>query len=585
MRTFSHRFSERKVVQWAIGYLAVSWIALQVLQVLWEVFEWPLVPLRVFVGVVVIGFPVTVGLAWMRRSTSDPDTGPDPTDTPPGRYPVRLLVSLAIVTGLLVGVGWTIKRSLDRHWARAEAVLEMGRLTAAGDFATALEIGERALAIIPDLPALDSLVSEVSETPSIRTEPAGAEVFVREYEDIDGPWTRVGNTPLTEVRLPRGPKRWRIVHEGFETIERLGGAGLSQDLPLHTEGSIPGGMVYIPGGTAGGFITGIGPLIPLEYGEYFIDRYEVTNEEFREFVEAGGYEQQEFWTHDFVDEGRRLTWAEAMERFEDATGAPGPSTWELGRPRPGEESLPVTGVSWYEAAAYAEFRGKSLPTLRHWVRAAGTGQGGSIIPLSNLDGDGPAEPGTFQGMSPSGALDMAGNVREWVLNSAGNQRHAVGGAWSDPPYFFSGPNVQPPFSRLPVNGFRLAEYTQEGDFEGQAEIDMPLLTRDYYAEQPVSDEVSSSRRPWTMSSEPWNGFRSKASAGAGSTPTSTFRLMRSPLSRPSYRFPGPEPHAFSPTPTPPTPRESNTSWQAEGRCSGPSSGPHTPGPMRTKPRI
>jgi dienelactone hydrolase len=92
-------------------------------------------------------------------------------------------------------------------------------------------------------------------------------------------------------------------------------------------------------------------------------------------------------------------------------------------------------------------------------------------------------------MSPTGAFDMAGNVREWVLNSSGEERHAVGGAWSDQAYFFSGPNIQPPLDRLPVNGFRLAQYTHEGDFEGEGEVDMPLLVRDYDEEQPVSDEV------------------------------------------------------------------------------------------------
>ncbi|MCH2461202.1 MAG: SUMF1/EgtB/PvdO family nonheme iron enzyme, partial [Gemmatimonadetes bacterium] len=147
------------------------------------------------------------------------------------------------------------------------------------------------------------------------------------------------------------------------------------------------------------------------------------------------------------------------------------------------------GVSWYEAAAYAEFRGKSLPTLRHWVQAAGTPQGGSIIPLSNLAGEALTVPGTFPGMSSFGSYDMAGNVREWLLNSAGDQRHAVGGAWSDPTYFFSGPSVQSPLDRLPTNGFRLAQYTQVGDFEGEAESDMPLLTRAYSVDQPVSEEV------------------------------------------------------------------------------------------------
>lgn len=489
MRTFSLRFSEQKVAHWAIGYLAFAWGTVQVLQLLWEVFEWPLAPLRIVIGVIAVGFPIALVLAWVRRSTDPPQAPPSETLTPTETHTARMLVSIALVVVLLGGVGWTIKRSLDRQWARGEAVLEIGRLSDAGDFTTALQISEQALSILPDLPVLDSLVGVVSQTPVIETEPAGAAVFVKAYTDAEEPWTKLGVTPLSDVRVPRGRKRWRLEKEGFETLEvtREGGTVLSLVLPK--EGSIPEGMVRIAGGTSGGFITSIGPLVPRDYSDYYIDRYEVTNEQYRAFVQAGGYEREEFWIHDFVDRGRRLNWTQAMERFDDATGRLGPATWELGRPKPGEESLPVTGVSWFEAAAYAEFRGKSLPTLRHWVQAAGTGQGGLIIPLSNLEGDGPASPGTFQGMSPSGALDMAGNVREWVFNSAGEQRHAVGGAWSDQPYFFSGPNTQSPFDRLPVNGFRLAQYTQEGDFGGEAEMDMPLLVRDYAEETPVSEEV------------------------------------------------------------------------------------------------
>jgi dienelactone hydrolase len=489
MTTFGHRFSERKVAQWAIGYLAVSWVALQVLQLLWEVFEWPLTPLRIIIGVVAVGFPIVVALAWARQPSDATEAAQSEAPSAPGTRTARTLSSIAVVVALLAGVGWTVNRSLGRHWARGEAVLEIARLADAGDFTMALEMGERALGILPGLPVLDSLVGVASETPVIETDPPGATVLLKEYSDPEGPWVEIGVTPLADRRVPRGHKRWRFEKEGFETLEVTRGGGAVINLGLPPEGSIPVGMVRVPGGTAGGFITSIGPLVSLPYSDYYIDRYEVTNDQYREFVEAGGYEREEFWTHDFMDGDRRLSWSEAMGRFEDATGGPGPATWELGRPKPGEESLPVTGVSWYEAAAYAAFRDKSLPTLRHWVQAAGTGLGGSIIPLSNFEGGGAAAPGTFQGMSPSGALDMAGNVREWLLNSAGDRRHAVGGAWSDQTYFFSGPNVQSPFDRLPVNGFRLAQYTQQDDFGGEAEIDMPLLVRDYLEEQPVSDEV------------------------------------------------------------------------------------------------
>ena len=61
---------------------------------------------------------------------------------------------------------------------------------------------------------------------------------------------------------------------------------------------------------------------------FWMDRLEVTNQEFKTFVDAGGYKKPEYWKEPFVENGRTLTFDEAMARFRDATGRPGPSTWE-----------------------------------------------------------------------------------------------------------------------------------------------------------------------------------------------------------------------------------------------------------------
>jgi dienelactone hydrolase len=229
---------------------------------------------------------------------------------------------------------------------------------------------------------------------------------------------------------------------------------------------------------------------------FFIDRYEITNRQFKEFVDHGGYRNRDLWRHECIKNGKELSWEDAMSEFVDKTGRSGPSTWEAGDYPEGQDDYPVSGISWYEASAYAEYAGKSLPTGDHWDSGAGfyfdkmSYIGSKAVALSNFNGKGPEPVGKWPGLSLFGIYDMAGNVREWCSNRTADGRLICGGGWDDATYIYYSWIQLPPFDRSPENGFRCVKYIDKERIPESATRQITLWSgRDYSKEEPVPDNV------------------------------------------------------------------------------------------------
>ena len=235
----------------------------------------------------------------------------------------------------------------------------------------------------------------------------------------------------------------------------------------------------------------------MELEDFFIGRYEVTNREYKDFIDAGGYSRQEFWTEEFIKDGAAVTWEESMRMFTDRSGRPGPSTWEGGRYPEGQDNYPVSGISWYEAAAYAKFRGRELPTYYHWSRAFSEAVYPVALPVSNLESEGPVAVGRSGSIGWTGTYDLVGNVREWCFNSVGDRKAVLGGGWSDANHvpFATVLDAEslPPFDRSPTNGVRLA-MTIDAPDSAQA-VREPIPGREpFIADEPVPDNVFAAYR-------------------------------------------------------------------------------------------
>ena len=398
------------------------------------------------------------------------------------RRPAVFVPALAVLLAVVAIAAWLAVRASRVRWARNAAMSEISRLVEKQRYSEAYLLAERARRWAPD--AVDRLERDTWASVSVDTTPPGADVSMRDYLETDADWVPLGRSSVA-ARVPLVYLRWKIAKPGYETIEAAAFAH-SLSYRLDPVGSVPTGMIRIPGGP-----YQLRGLPTVQLSDYWLDRFEVSNEEFRRFVDAGGYGTRIWWKEPFVRDGRTLSWEEAMIEFRDSTGRPGPSTWELGTFPTGRARFPVGGVSWYEAAAYANFVGKSLPTIYHWSNAAGNGGGtdifSDILHLSNFGGNGSAAVGSHRGTGPYGNYDMAGNAREWCWNETDGRRYILGGSWNDPTYMFAEPDAQSPFDRSPTNGLRCSKVSAPPP----PQLTSPIanLTRDYSKEKPVTDEV------------------------------------------------------------------------------------------------
>ena len=408
------------------------------------------------------------------------------------------IAAVALLAAALPGA-WFVRQSARTRWAREQALPQIDRLAEREDYVGAFALEQQAKRYIPSDPVWKRIDPIVSRTATVRTTPSGAAVSYRPVGS-DRPWTDLGPSPVDSALVPNAYLEWRFEKAGYVTAHDATASGLAPgmrfDVTLHSEAETPAGMVHVMASAEPrvALIAGLDHLPPERLGDFWIDRYEVTNAEYRRFVEAGGYTDRKYWQHAFVDGGRTLTFEQAMARLTDSTGRPGPATWESGHFLEGQADFPVTGVSWYEAAAYAAFTGKSLPTIFHWSRVADQRLSGLVAPRSNFGGHGPLKVGATGAMNRYGAFDMAGNVKEWCWNRPDeSRRYILGGAWDEPAYMFNDPDARLPFERAPNFGFRTVKYSPDDTVARSREL-VSFAARDFNQERPVSDDVFAAYR-------------------------------------------------------------------------------------------
>ena len=516
--SFLAELKHRNVFRVAVAYVVAAWVIMQFSALILDIYDSPEWVIQAIVALLALGLPFALVFAWAFEVT--PEGIKRESEVTHSRSNTQLtakkldVLTIAMVVmafalfsidrllrdkydGATVaavndtdpepGVAWVTKqlREIDR-------LRDLGRFGDAFALATELE------------PSLDSdLVGDdywagFSWSADIETIPPGAKVYRQPVDESEDKWEELGTTPLESVRFAENEGyRLRFELDGYRPVELLQSAvrefpwpGFEKPRPVRLDplDALPEEMVRVKGFT--------NDLV--EYDDFFMDRFEVTNRDYERFVASGGYETPDYWTEPFVRDGKEIPWEEAMTRFVDRTGRPGPSTWTGGAYPDGQGDYPVSGVSWYEAAAYARSVGKELPTTAHFERAGNSYffDAGYVASLSNLGGDGPRPVGKNRAMTTLGIYDLVGNVREWCWNEAGEgTRGTRGASWTDATFLAWWIIPKSPWDRDVTHGFRLIRTFDSSEKiarlrrpdEPKTHIDL----RDYV---PVSDEVFNAYR-------------------------------------------------------------------------------------------
>ena len=310
-------------------------------------------------------------------------------------------------------------------------------------------------------PAVVVVEVETTATLNVTSKPDGATVYV------DG--TAIGTTPLTyevelgfqtekavKVGLSLEGYKQKLAHVTLKRGQQATWSNVTLEkkavqIPQRITGNDGAEMVLIP---AGQFQMGSNdaegeadeqPVHSVHIDAFFMDKHEVTNAQFKAFVDANPQ-----WRK-----------GEIAERFHDGNYL---AYWRGNDYRAGRANHPVIRVSWYAAMAYAEWAGKRLPTEAEWEYAARGGLAGKKYPWGDTITSSDANYGDVGDTTPVGQYaangyglyDMAGNVWEWCLDAYDGDFYAASENSRNP--IAGGETIQwlrENFTSIPTNSLRV----------------------------------------------------------------------------------------------------------------------------------
>jgi hypothetical protein len=298
-----------------------------------------------------------------------------------------LRIGNVVLTGLLLILFlYFFKKSQSKDVLLIEQLPEISKAFDKGDILFVFKKTKSLLENYPENEILKNFFVKSSWNINVDSDLKETEVYVKFPKDTI--WNYAGLTPIDSLRVPglgdeidftlklkKGDVEYIAEGEQYGYFD----ISLLKDVPPgFTYKKIKENLfMYMPG-----VFLGTDNLIP----SFGVSKTEVTNIQFKQFIEDGGYEKPKYWDFPIYFEGKEFTYDKTIKLFTDKFGKFGPANWIYGEFPDGEENFPVQGISWFEARAYAKYKESSSTQYLSMVGCRQIYQGLQHLNLPNLSG-------------------------------------------------------------------------------------------------------------------------------------------------------------------------------------------------------